>query len=124
MGGPAFYKKKYAFRASVVTSMYVPLIENAHFFLKSSDLPSKMLTFQPRSAQITPDQASHNENLHFPYENHTQARPGQISPLHCIESYMHEIPMEMYKICKPCYSFQSSMEPYQSVNQLFVSTSF
>ena len=56
-GRSCIFQKKYAFRASVVTSMCVPPIENAHFFLKSSDLPSKMLTFQPRSAQITPDQA-------------------------------------------------------------------
>ena len=32
---------------------------------------------------------------------------------HCMESKLHEIPVEMSEICKPCCSFQSRMEPYQ-----------
>ena len=51
-GSLCIFQKKYAFRASVVTSMCVPPIENAHFFLKSSDLPSKTLTFLSRRCQI------------------------------------------------------------------------
>ena len=34
-------------------------------------------------------------------------------PPHCMESKLHEIPLEICEICKPCCSFQSRMEPYQ-----------
>ena len=51
-GRSCIFQKKYAFPSSVVTSMCVPPIENAHFFLKSSDLQSKTPTFLSRSCQI------------------------------------------------------------------------
>ena len=53
-GSFCIFEKKYAFCCSVVTSMCVPTTQNHYFFKKSSDLPSKMLTFQldhARSAQ-------------------------------------------------------------------------
>ena len=51
------FQIKYAFRCSVVTSMCAPPLRNHYFFWKSSDLPSKMLTFQAKSTQIPPDRS-------------------------------------------------------------------
>ena len=51
-GRSSIFQKKHAFRSSVVTSMCAPPVENAHLFLKSSDLPSKTLTFLSRRCQI------------------------------------------------------------------------
>ena len=60
------------------------LMQNQYFFYKSSDLPSIMLTFHPRSHQISPGQfekyMSHKKSIHFAFHTKVDLKSSFCDP--------------------------------------------